>query len=426
MNSQELRQQRAALVAEARKIYDTAKTENREATGEESEKFDRIMADADKLAGDIERAERGEKLEYAEAELRASTGRKTAPVAHQFATVTDADRKAALRAWALYGTDHADNSSDTLVRAANCGLKLASRSLNVRALSKGTASAGGYTVPVNLASQIEQKLKYYSPIRGVASALVTDSGADLDYPRVDDVSSVAAIVSEAGSIGTSTDPTFDKVTLKAFKWASPIVKCSVELLSDSNVDIESLIADLFAERMGRGQEAKFITGSGTGEPQGLVTGASVGATLASGNAFTFDKVLDLIHSVDIAYRQNGAFLTHDSSLAALRKLKDSNGAYVWSPSVQVGQPDRLFGYPVIVSNSFAEYAGSEGDNKPLVLFGDMRRYIVRDVASSMTVTRLDELYAATGEVGFVMLMRTDGRYIGHSGCVKSLNSYDAA
>ncbi|HEX4608853.1 MAG TPA: phage major capsid protein [Urbifossiella sp.] len=425
----ELRTQRAAVIAQSRQLIDKAGEEKRDMTAEESGNFDRAMADADRLAKEVRSAEQREQLEALEAEQRASAGRKVPPtpgtITVRGGEPSDYDRRESVRAWALAGTDHARTDADTLHRAAVCGIKLVSSTLSLRDLSKGTATAGGNAVPFGMVNVIERQLKFFAPIRGYASSLTTDSGIDIPYPRTSDIANSAAIVGENGNITAATDPTFDKVTMKAWKYATTIVKISVELLQDMSVDPEQLIGSMLGERMGRGQATDFVTGNGTTAPQGLAIGAAVGVNLITANPLTHDKVIDLIYSVDRAYRvATSAFMCHDDTVAALIKLKDTTGQYLWQPSVQAGEPDRLRNYPVLPSNDLTSI-NSPGDNQPLILFGDAKKYLIRDVRGSQQVTRLNELYAATGEVGFVLLQRTDGRYIGHSGCVKSLNSFDS-
>ena len=424
MKSSELLQQRAAIVATARQLHDKIKSEDRKASDDEASELEKLLADADKLKADADDAARSERLEHVEADVRHVNTRRTIPAAPKLDLITDQDRRAALRSWCLAETDHAERSADALYRAANCGIDLGSRVLSVRALSKGTNSAGGYDVPVGFASEIEKKLKWYCPIRSIVRTISTDSGIDLQWPVVDDTANAASIVSEAGAIGSSTDPTFSQITFKAWKYASPIVKVSTELLTDAQTNIEALLADLFAERMGRGQEADFLTGNGTSAPQGLITGATATVNLAAGNSITFSKLKALEHSLDIAYRQNAAWLMHDSTFSAIEQLVDGNNRPLFVQDLNNASQYKLFGYPVHVSNSFAAYSGNEGDNAAMILFGDFNRYIIRDISSSLQVARLSELFAANGQVGFVMLQRCDGRYINAS-AVKALNSYDA-
>lgn len=424
----ELRNSRAQIIAQSRALVDKAETEQRAMSAEEETNFQKAMADADKLKADIEKAERREWVEAQEADLRNSQGRRVTPAANGGTVrgnITRQDFDESVRAWSLAGTDLARHDADTIQRAANCGIVIAAPTISSRALSVGTTTAGGHTVPTNLATELVRKMAFFNPIRQKARSLVTETGANLDYPRVNDTSNTAGIVAEAGTINTNADPAFDKVTLKAWNYTTTIVKVSKQLLADSNVNVPNLLTELFAERMGRGQAAHFVTGNGTTQPEGLATLATVGVNLASGNAYTVDKILDLIYSVNRAYRRGAEFLFNDDSVAALVKLKDSDGQYLWEPSVKEGEPDRLKGYPVDVSESLTTLA-SPGDNQVLGVFGNYAaNYMVRDVGGSMEFIRLNELYAATAEVGFLLMMRTDGRGIGHAGWCKSLNSYDS-
>lgn len=428
--SVELRQNRADFIAKARKVYDQAETEKRSMTGEETESFNRLMGEADALRSQIETVERKEQLDHAEAELRATTGRRAAPApgstrAAGGALLTDDERKEMVRAWALQGTDLAPNNPDLNYRAAELGIRLPSRELSLRALSKGSAAAGGNATPTSMLSRIVEVMKYYNPIRQRATVLTTDSGTDLDYPKVDDTANDAAIVAEAGTITAATDPTFSKTTLKAWKYATTIVLVSVELLADMAVDPEALLARLLGKRMSRGQAAHMVTGNGTTQPQGIATAATAAVNLVTANPLTFDKIIDLIYSLDREYRTGAALWMHDETMAAAVKLKDTTNQYLWSPGLKEGDPDRIKGYPIEITNSLTSIT-SPGDNQPLILFGNTtENYAVRDVAGSTVLTRLNELYAATGQVGFVMLQRTDGRLIGPSTSLKSLNSYDS-
>lgn len=428
--SQELRTERAGLITKAREIYNKAEGENkRSLTGEESQEFDRLMNAAEELRGKITEAERVESLESAEAELRNSQGRRTQSpqpgTPGRADRVTPEDVRESIRAWALQGTDRAIVGPDVSERAARAGVSLHSSSLSLRALAKGAAGTGGDAVPRGMAAEIEKAQKWYNPIIGLARMIRTDSGADLDYPRVNDTANAATIVDEAGAIATNVDASFDKVTFKAFKYATPTVLVSVELLQDMVVDPEQLLGELLGERMGRGRAAHLVNGNGTTQPQGLAVGAPVAVELASGNALSFDKVIDLIYSVDRAYRMGASFMVHDATVGALSKLKDGENRYLWEPGLQVGDPDRLRGYPVEFSNDLEPWASDIDETDKIMLFGAMGRYGVREVTSSMEVIKLRELYAATGQVGFVLLQRSDGRYIGHSGCVKALAGFDA-
>lgn len=418
---QELREKRAQLIANAKVIIDAAETDQRPLTEEEQSQVDQMFAQADQAQAEAESASRKERLALAEKELQETQGRRTKPGKLSECLVTPADRKAAFRAWAMYGTGQVE--PDLLHRASLCGLNAASRSLSLRSLSKGTSNA---PVPADFTSEYEAKLKYYMPVMNAISTFTTTDGRDLPFSQVDDTGNVASIVGEASSIATNVDPSFSKITFKAWKWASPIVKVSLELLQDSVIDLEAYLAEAFGERFGRAYEQAVVsTNDGTAAPEGLLNGVPVAANLDSGNAVTLAKLIALETAVDIAYRSlpGAGWMMHDATWGAIRQLADSNGFPIFLGDLQNGVEPRLLGYPVYISNQMTAVT-TPGDNAPLIAFGAFSKYRWR-TCSDRVLTRLDELYAATGEVGYVMLERADGRYIGHSGCVKTLNSYDS-
>lgn len=420
----EIKEKRAKLIQNARIIVDAAEADQRDLTADEKTKFDEIMTAADGAAAEVETAERKEKLALSEAELREKTQRKTKPILQN---VSKYEFKESLRNWALAGTEYRNDSADALYAAANCGIGLNQRSINFRALSKGTDSAGGYSVPQDFSTEFEAALKYYFPVMSAVKTITTQDGRDMPFARSDDTANASAIVAESGSIGVATDPTFSKVTLKSWKYASPIVKVSLELLQDSSIDLEKYLAEEFANRFGRGYSAAVVsTNAGSAAPEGLLYGRTVATNLADGNAITLSKLMALETSVDIAYRtQPGAgWLMHDGTWAAIRQLADSTGFPIFLGDLQNSVQPQLLGYPVYIANEMTSHA-SPGDNAPLIAFGAFNKYLWR-TCSNRVLTRLDELYAATGDVGFVMLERADGRYIGHTPVVKTLNSFDAA
>ena len=424
----ELRQQRAGIIAQSRAIINKAEEEKRDLSAEENANVDKAIADADKLNAQIRTAENREWVEAQEAEQRASQGRRSAagsPAAQLRDMVTPQDISESVRAWALAGKGAAIRDADRLNRAARCGIDLYSDTLNLRSLTKGTATAGAETIPTDMVSVLTEKLAFYNPIRQLATVITTDTGNDLDYPRADDTANSAVIVAEEGTIDADADPTTDKVTMKAWNYVTKIVKVSKQLLADSAINVPVFLANIFAKRMGRGQGAHFITGAGSASPKGLAVEAAAGVSLDSGNALTGDKLIDWVYSLDKDYRNGATVLLHDSTVAAAVKLKDGTGQYLWQPGLQAGAPDRLLSYPVEVSNSLTPIS-SPGDDAVLGVIGNIRdHYLVRDVAGSMEMIRLNELYAATAQVGFLLMMRTDGRSIGHSGCFKSLKSFNA-
>jgi HK97 family phage major capsid protein len=428
VTSTDIRSQRAALVAEAKQIYQRAREEGREELqSEEKEKWDKIMGDVDSLRVKAEAAERGEKLERLDAELAAPVARKTSPASP--AGKRDLDRQTAnemFRSWALASQPGMRPSAETAMRAAEYGFDVNSQEIAyTRALSKGSTSAGGYTVPVSFSTEIEKLLAYYWPVQEAVTSFQTDDGRDLQWPTVDDTSNSSGIVSEASGIGSSSDPSFGQVTFKSFDYYSPIVKVSNQLIRDSQQDIAALLAELFAERMGRALDAAIVsTNAGSSAPEGMLYGVSAGVNLDSGNGITVAKLVALETSVPLAYRglPGVRFMMHDATWQAIRSLEDDEGRLLFGGSIQDGVAKRLLGYPVSITNSMTSI-NSPGDNQPLILFGATNKYRLRRIAGS-TLTRLNELYAANGQVGFVLHEAYDGRWLTKSG-VKTLNSYDA-
>ena len=241
--------------------------------------------------------------------------------------------------------------------------------------------------------------------RTLAHVIQTSSG-DRKIPVVAS-KGTASWVDEEGTIPESDDA-FSQVSIGAYKLATR-VKVSEELLNDSVFDLESYISREFARRIGNKEEEAFFTGDGTGKPLGVLAatgGAEIGVTAASATAFTADEVFDLFYSLKAPYRKNAVFLMNDSSVKALRKLKDGNGQYLWQPSLTAGTPDMLLGRPVYTSAFMPAMAASAKS----ILFGDLSYYWVAD-RQGRSFRRLGELYATTGQVGFLASQRVDGKLI---------------
>jgi HK97 family phage major capsid protein len=209
------------------------------------------------------------------------------------------------------------------------------------------------------------------------------------------------------------DVTFGQVVLKAFKYSSKIVLVSMEILQDSFFDVGTILRDLLAERIGRITNTHFTTGTGSGQPQGVVTASGLGKTGASGQTTSIiqEDLIDLEHSVDPLYRPNCRYMLADSSLKVIKKLKDSTGRWLFQPNNEAGlaasnQRPTINGYPYEINQDVAAMTASAKS----VLFGDFNRYVVRDVRE-FSLLRLEERYAEKGQVGFIAFTRSDGRAI---------------
>lgn len=370
----ELKQKRAKLVQEARNLIEVAEKENRSL---DEEQYNKIEADIDNLGKQIEREER---LLGIESQLE------------QRMEVTKPNPK-----------EVADQEKEERSNAFWKMIRLSRNALDaneVRALNIATDAEGGYTVPDEFQRMLIEALEDRNVMRSLATVIRTSSG-ERQIPVVTDYGD-AAWTGEAQSFHES-DITFDQVTLNAYK-ITTLIRVSEELLHDSAFNLAAFIADKFGDRVGNKEEEAFITGDGNNKPTGLVGSAQVGHTAGSASAITGDDLIDLFHSLKRPYRQRATWLLNDSTVKAVRKLKDDNGQYIWQPGLQAGQPDRILTRPVEVSEHVPELGTG---NKPIV-FGDISKYWIAD-RQNIAVQRLNELYSTTGQVGFRTFKRTDGK-----------------
>ena len=270
----------------------------------------------------------------------------------------------------------------------------------VNALQIGTDSEGGYLVPDEYESTLIEKLHDENIIRQYATVIKSSNG-DKKIPVVAGYGEATWTDEEAAY--TESDDSFGVITLGAHKLTS-IIKVSEELLNDSVFDLEQYISKEFVRRMAAAEENAFINGTGTGRPTGILQTAETGKTTAAAAAITADEVIDLYHSLRSPYRKNAVFIANDSTVKAIRQLKDSNGMYLWQPGLKEGQPDTLIGNRIISS----AYMPEIGAGKKPILFGDISYYWIAD-RQGRTFQRLNELYAATGQVGFRTFQRVDGK-----------------
>ena len=270
----------------------------------------------------------------------------------------------------------------------------------VNALQIGTDSEGGYLVPDEYESTLIEKLHDENIIRQYATVIKSSNG-DKKIPVVAGYGEATWTDEEAAY--TESDDSFGVITLGAHKLTS-IIKVSEELLNDSVFDLEQYISKEFVRRMAAAEENAFINGTGTGRPTGILQTAETGKTTAAAAAITADEIIDLYHSLRSPYRKNAVFIANDSTVKAVRQLKDSNGMYLWQPGLKEGQPDTLIGNRIISS----AYMPEIGAGKKPILFGDISYYWIAD-RQGRTFQRLNELYAETGQVGFRTFQRVDGK-----------------
>jgi HK97 family phage major capsid protein len=270
-----------------------------------------------------------------------------------------------------------------------------------------TAAAGGYTVPTDLAAVVDKTMKMWGPMydEAICTVLNTSSGNPIDFPTVDDTA--VAMCAAHGSLRDDrrrgSDAVLRQDDAQRFAYDTKWIQVSMELLQDSNINVESFIGELLGERIARRVNVELTTGDGTGDPNGIVVASAAGKTAASTSAFTADEVIDLFHSVDPAYRASPKcrFMLHDSVLAAVRKLKDGNGQYIWSlGDIRSGAPGSLLGQPYSVNQAMSSAFTTA---QKLILFGDFSKYYVRKVGAPVIGVRREYYWPNIGLAGIVRL-----------------------
>ena len=291
------------------------------------------------------------------------------------------------------------------------------------AMSTTTAAEGGYTVATEYQKSLETAMKAYGGMRGVASRIRTASGATMNFPTSDPTAEVGEIVGQSAAV-TGLDTAFGNIALDVFKYSSKKIALPFELIQDTFIDIEAYIQAVLAMRLGRIQNTHFTLGTGTGQPRGLVTGSAVGKVGTTGQTLSviYDDLVDLEHSVDPAYRnQPGVgYMMNDSSVKAIRKIKDTSGRPIFVPGyesgamIEGGAPDRLMGRPIYINQDVA----AMGVSAKSILFGQLSKYLIRDVMDLTLFRMTDSAFTLLGQVGFVAFMRTGGNLIDAGGAVK--------
>lgn len=272
-------------------------------------------------------------------------------------------------------------------------------------LQIGLDANGGYLVPDEFEHTLIDALEEENVLRRIGHVFRTNSG-DHVIPVVASHGTASWIAE--GAPYPETDDTFTQVVIGAHKLAT-MLKISEELLNDSAFNMEAYISKEFARRAGAAEEDAFLTGDGAGKPTGLLDatgGAQIGVTAASATAITADELIDLFYSLRAPYRKNAVWLLNDSTIKAIRKLKNGTQDYLWQPALTANTPDTLLNRPVYTSPFMPAIA----TGKSTILFGDFNYYWIGDRVGR-SFKRLNELYAANGQVGFLSSERVDAKLI---------------
>jgi HK97 family phage major capsid protein len=401
MTTKALREQRAKLVEDAGAILTKAKTDKRDMTGEERSQWEKLHADADKLLKDIETEERQEAANASvNRAIESRAARGELQPSNDPAEVAQIERRAFL--------DYCANGINGMSDENRAIMQKRRRELGPdekRAAQTITTTGGGYTIPTGFVAQLEKSLLAFSNMRQVCRVLRTDGGNPLQFPTVNDTTNKATLT----SINTQTTETalvFGQVTLDAYAFRS-LILVPFELLQDTAIDLEAYIREALAERIARGTEEYFTTGSGSSQPQGIVGASSAGRTAAASTAISYADLVALEHSVDPAYRNGASFMFHDTVLRSLKELVDSDNRPLWKPGLTTGDPDRINGYPYAINQNMAPLLSTVGKT---VLFGQMKKFMIRDV-NNMIMLRLTERYADYAQVGFFVFSRHDSELV---------------
>ena len=408
-----LREQMARIATEARSKLSEATDKTNEARAAEIEReFDAMMVEHDRLDGVAKR------MEKVDAAVRAAQGIDLSkrPVAERtsVAAVDDGakvDYRTAFYAMiANGGVDGLDAEHRAVLQRSE-----------VRAQTAGTNSAGGYTVPVELASFIEKAMIASGPMydSNLFTVINTTGGNTFNIPTVNDTAVTAVAHTEGGTVTDDggKDVTFGQAQLGAYAFDTNWVRWSYELANDSILNMESLLGELLGERLGRIANSKLTTGSGSSDVEGIVTNSTLGKTAAAVAAVTADEIIDLIHSVDPAYRSSPstAIMMNDSTLSAVRKLKDGQGNYLWQMgNYQAAVPQNILGYNVVVNQAMA----SQATGNKIMLFGDMAKFYVRKVGAPTLFVARERFAPDYGILGYA---RFDG-VLANTAAIKHLKN----
>ena len=270
-------------------------------------------------------------------------------------------------------------------------------------LQEGIDANGGYLVPDEYDSRLIQVLNEENVMRSLGTAITTSGEHKINIAAT---KPAASWIEEGGAL-TFGDATFDQILLDAHK-LHVAIKVTEELLYDNAFDLEGYILDQFSKALGNAEEDAFLNGDGVGKPLGIFAttgGGQIGVTTA-GQTIVADEIINLVYALKRPYRKNAVFITNDQTLSIVRKLKDDTAAYIWQPSYQAGEPDRLLGYPVYTS----PYVPTLAAEKPVIAFGDFSYYNIGD-RGTRSFAELKELFAGNGMVGFVAKERVDGKLV---------------
>ena len=390
----ELREKRASVVEKMHELSNRAQKENRQMTDDEIRQFDAHEAEERAIKAEYEDLERKAKAEALAEENRQKLEEDQKRAKKEKKDDPKLQYRAAFEKWVRSGMKDLTPEERSIIQE--------------RALTTGTGSSGGFTIPEGFANTIESYMALWGGMREVANVLTTATGNPFPYPTENDTSNTGAYLAENSQI-TEQDVTFAQVNYNAWTATSKLVRVPWALLNDSFLNIENFLSEKFARRVGTLSNNAFTVGDGSSKPAGFVPNAAVGETAAATTAITYDELVNLLHSVDPVYRRNGRWMFNDATFAVIKKLKDGDNRPLWQPSIALDTPDTLLGKPITINQDMADLAAS---SKSLA-FGDFSKYVIR-VVQQRGMVRLQERYADYLQDGFFYWERHDGKLINTS------------
>jgi HK97 family phage major capsid protein len=403
-------EQRARDWNEASTLITAASTAGRVFTIEETARYDQLIAAVDEATASIAaesnraagHAARDAALNQVVTETRVLPGGDRTVTRAVVITSTE-EYETAFRNYLIGGMGALDPEERKLMAAGRSTLAPGEQ----RAAQTVTTTGGGYVIPQGFYAKLVTEMKKFGNVRGVATIMPTSDGGPLELPTVADTGTMGRLLTINTAL-TDTAIVFGHVTFQSYMYTSDVILVPWQLAQDWGAEpLEGWIARIAGERVGRITNNHFTVGTGTNQPQGIVTGASSAATAAGSTAVTYGDLLTLLHSVDPAYREVSAgWMFNDQSLLKLRLLTDDIGRPLWQPGVAADAPNTLLGYPYQVNQDMAAMTSGL---KP-ILFGNLSYYYVREVATP-TMVRLDERYADALQTGYFVFERVDGRLV---------------
>ena len=373
----ELREKRNTAWNAAKTFLDSHRTEKGTLTAEDDATYSRMEQEIADLGKEITRLERQEALE---AELNKPVNK---PLTSKPVTAAEKPAKTGRAS---------DAYKDAMLSAMRSNFRNVS---NV--LQEGVDTDGGYLVPEEYDRRLIDVLDGENIMRSLATKITTAGQHKINIAAT---KPAAAWIEEGGQLSFG-DATFDQILLDSHK-LHVAIRVTEELLYDNAFGLENYIITQFGKALANAEEDAFLNGDGVGKPLGLFAasgGGQIAETLTA--AIKADDIINLVYALKRPYRKNASFIMNDKNIAVIRKLKDNNGAYIWQPSAQAGEPDRLFGYPVHTSAYAPENA---------IAFGDYKYYNIGD-RGARSFKQLTELFAGNGMIGYVAKERVDGKLI---------------